>query len=147
MPASGIGFAIPSNTVRDIAGQIIQHGRVVNSHRAALGVSLADSLERPGALVGALQPGGPAERAGIVAGDAIYAIYAIAGKDVANAEALATALAGLQPGQRSRSRSRGLTGLARPSRSSSASWPEASSEVGGLYCRDRLWDRCRLIGG
>ena len=94
--ASGIGFAIPSNTVRDIAGQIIQHGRVVDSHRAALGVSLADSLERPGALVGALQPGGPAERAGIVVGDAIYAI---AGKDVANAEALATALAGLQPGQ------------------------------------------------
>jgi len=94
--ASGIGFAIPSNTVRDIAGQIIQHGRVVDSHRAALGVSLADSLERPGALVGALQPGGPAERAGIVVGDAIDAI---AGKDVSNAEALATALAGLQPGQ------------------------------------------------
>ena len=38
----------------------------------------------------------PAERAGIVVGDAIAAI---AGKDVANAEALATALAGLQPGQ------------------------------------------------
>ena len=94
--ASGIGFAIPSNTVRDIASQIIQHGRVVNSHRAALGVSLADSLERPGALVGALQPGGPAERAGIVVGDAIAAI---AGKDVVNAEALAAALAGLQPGQ------------------------------------------------
>ncbi len=94
--ASGIGFAIPSSTVRDIAGQIIQHGRVVDSHRAALGVSLADSLERPGALVGAVQPGGPAERSGIAVGDSISAI---AGKDVANAEALATALASLQPGQ------------------------------------------------
>ena len=94
--ASGIGFAIPSNTVRDIASQIIQHGRVIDSHRAALGVSLADSLERPGALVGAVQPGGPAERSGIAVGDSISAI---AGKDVSNAEALATALASLQPGQ------------------------------------------------
>jgi putative serine protease PepD len=63
--ASGIGFAIPSNTVRGIASQIIPHGRVVDSHRAALGVSLADSLERPGALVAAAQPGGPAETSGI----------------------------------------------------------------------------------
>ncbi len=62
--AAGIGFAIPSNTARDIASQIIVHGRVVDSHRAALGISLADSLERPGALAAAVQPGGPAEKAG-----------------------------------------------------------------------------------
>jgi S1-C subfamily serine protease len=30
--AAGIGFAIPSNTVTDIASQIIRHGRVVNPH-------------------------------------------------------------------------------------------------------------------
>src|SRR4051812_3621377 len=30
--AAGIGFAIPSNDVRDYAGQIVKHGRVVNSH-------------------------------------------------------------------------------------------------------------------
>ena len=37
--AAGIGFAIPSNTVRDIAGQIVKNGKVVNSHRAYLGIS------------------------------------------------------------------------------------------------------------
>jgi putative serine protease PepD len=64
--AAGIGFAIPSNTVTSIAGQIVRHGRVVNSHRAAIGVTIADSASRPGALVVTVQPGGPAAKAGIV---------------------------------------------------------------------------------
>jgi putative serine protease PepD len=37
--ASGIGFAVPSNVVTDIAGQIVRQGHVVNSHRAALGAA------------------------------------------------------------------------------------------------------------
>jgi putative serine protease PepD len=39
--APGIGFAIPSALVTDIAGQLVAHGRVVTSHRAFLGVDLA----------------------------------------------------------------------------------------------------------
>ena len=40
--APGIGFAINSNTVRDIAGQMVANGgKVVNSHRAYLGVRVA----------------------------------------------------------------------------------------------------------
>ena len=35
--APGIGFAISSNIAKDIAGQLIAHGKVTNSHRAALG--------------------------------------------------------------------------------------------------------------
>jgi putative serine protease PepD len=95
--AAGIGFAIPSNVVRDIAGQIVQHGRVVNSHRAALGVNLADNLVRPGAVVAAVQRGGPADQAGITVGDSIDTID---GAPVASADDLATALARLRPGQR-----------------------------------------------
>ncbi len=41
--APGIGFAIPSNLVRDIATQIIRFGHVVNSHRAYLGVQIGDT--------------------------------------------------------------------------------------------------------
>ena len=41
--APGIGFAIPSNLVTDIAGQIAAHGRVINSHRAYLGVEVGDA--------------------------------------------------------------------------------------------------------
>lgn len=94
--AAGIGFAIPSNLVRDIAGQIVRSGRVVQSHRAALGVSIADSSYRSGALVVTVQPGGPADRAGIVAGDWIDAI---AGQAVGNADDFATRLAALEPGK------------------------------------------------
>ncbi|MGH8920888.1 MAG: S1C family serine protease, partial [Actinomycetes bacterium] len=40
-PAPGIGFAIPSNVVTNIAGQLIAHnGHVVNSQRAELGVGV-----------------------------------------------------------------------------------------------------------
>src|SRR5579859_2313190 len=35
--AAGIGFAIPANTVKLIAGQLIAQGKVTNSGRAALG--------------------------------------------------------------------------------------------------------------
>jgi len=93
--AAGIGFAIPSNLVRDIAGQLIRHGHVVNSHRAALGVSVADSVVRAGALVVAVQKGGPADRAGITAGDAIVAVN---GTSVPDSEALGTVLAAYHPG-------------------------------------------------
>lgn len=94
--AAGIGFAIPSNLVRDIAEQIIRNGHVVNSHRAALGVSVADSLVRAGAIVVAVQKGGPADRAGIIAGNAIVAMN---GTAVPDTEAFATALAAHRPGQ------------------------------------------------
>jgi S1-C subfamily serine protease len=50
-PAAGIGFAIPSNVVTDIAGQLIANdGRVVDSRRAALGaqmVSVVGSTGQP----------------------------------------------------------------------------------------------------
>ena len=44
--AAGIGFAIPSNTVKDIGGQIVKYGKVVNSHRAYLGIHIGDTGER-----------------------------------------------------------------------------------------------------
>ncbi len=37
--APGIGFAIPSNTVRNIADQLIKFGKVTSSGRASLGVT------------------------------------------------------------------------------------------------------------
>jgi trypsin-like peptidase len=41
--AAGIGFAIPSNTVKNIASQIIQHGHVVSSGRPYLGIQVGDT--------------------------------------------------------------------------------------------------------
>src|SRR5207237_6953253 len=50
--APGIGFAIPSNLASDIAGQIVAHGKVVDSHRAFLGIRVGDTNGN-GVLVGA----------------------------------------------------------------------------------------------
>ena len=95
--ASGIGFAIPSNTVTDIAGQIVSHGHVANSHRAALGVNIADNTSRPGALVVTVQRSSPAAKAGLAAGDTIVKVN---GAIVSSASDLATTLAGLKPGEK-----------------------------------------------
>jgi putative serine protease PepD len=71
--APGIGFAIPSNLVRDIATQIIRFGHVVNSHRAYLGVEIGDT-NGEGVLVQSVTKGGPAAKAGLAPGDVITSI-------------------------------------------------------------------------
>ena len=71
--APGIGFAIPSNLVKDIATQIIRFGHVVNSHRAYLGVQIGDT-NGAGVSSRASRPGGPAAKAGLVSGDVITSV-------------------------------------------------------------------------
>jgi S1-C subfamily serine protease len=95
--APGIGFAIPSSVVTDIAGQIVRNGHVVNSRRAYLGLDFSVGLgAAPGALVAEVQPGGPGARAGIGPGDAIISI----GRQPINTpDDVAAALASLSPGQ------------------------------------------------
>ncbi len=77
----GMGFAIPSNTVREITGQLIEEGMVT---RPWMGVYIstltpmeARHLElavEEGVLVNDILPGGPAEKAGMRAMDVIVAI-------------------------------------------------------------------------
>ena len=94
--APGIGFAVPSNIAADIARQLVENGKVVASHRAYLGVQLADVNGGQGALVFSVQSGGPAAKAGIPE-DVL--IVSIAGKPTPNSAALAAVLAEQQPGQ------------------------------------------------
>jgi putative serine protease PepD len=94
--ADGIGFAISSNTVKSIAGQLVDHGRVVDSARAWLGVELR-SLPQGGVLVATVTPGGPAAGAGIRAGDVIAKV---AGHAVTSVDDIAVALAEERPGSR-----------------------------------------------
>jgi putative serine protease PepD len=98
--AQGIGFAIPSNLARDIAGQLINTGHVTNTHRAAIGAQVA-TITSPdgtpdGAGIVAVTTGGPADRAGLRPGDVITAIGQSRTPD---ATALAQALAAKDPGQ------------------------------------------------
>jgi putative serine protease PepD len=68
---TGIGFAIPSNTVKRVLDGLEHGGKV--SH-AYLGVSTTDAAGNAGATVAAVAPGGPAAKAGIEAGSVITAI-------------------------------------------------------------------------
>src|SRR4051812_12798459 len=45
-PAQGLGFAVPANTARRIADQLVQSGKVTSSGQPFLGVSLGD-INRP----------------------------------------------------------------------------------------------------
>ncbi len=99
--APGIGFAIPSNLVTDIAGQLIAHGgHVVNTHRAELGVRVVTVVSSGGQPSGMgvvrVNPGGPAAAAGIQVGEVITAVN---DTPVPRASELAQALANLDPGQ------------------------------------------------
>ena len=93
-PAAGIGFAIPSNTVKLIADQLIKSGKVTESGRAYLGIRVA-TLMSGGVLVTSVEPGGPADTAGIKPGDLIASLNKTV---VANTDDLATDLATLKPG-------------------------------------------------
>jgi putative serine protease PepD len=93
--APGIGFAISSNTVRDIASQLVSQGKVTNSHRAWLGMEVAATTSG-GLLVSQVVAGGPAATAGIHAGELLTAVNGAATPDPAT---LADVLAGLRPGQ------------------------------------------------
>jgi putative serine protease PepD len=92
--APGIGFAIPSNLVKDIATQIIRFGHVVNSHRAYLGVVIAET-NGAGVLVQRVTPGGPAAKAGLKAGDVIVKLN---GQGTPTVDDLTSVASELKPG-------------------------------------------------
>ncbi len=94
-PASGIGFAIPSNDVLRIADQLIKFGKVVNSGRAYLGVRVA-TITGGGVIVTDVEAGGPAAKAGIKANQVIAAI---GGKPTPTTDDLSEVLAGYKPKQ------------------------------------------------
>ncbi len=99
--APGIGFAIPSNTVKDIASQLIATGKVTNSGRASLQITadtVADTSGNPaGVGVTAVAPGGSADNAGIRPGDVITDLD---GTSTPSLAALEAVLASLKPGDK-----------------------------------------------
>ncbi|HUZ37967.1 MAG TPA: trypsin-like peptidase domain-containing protein [Streptosporangiaceae bacterium] len=99
--AVGIGFAIPSDTVTSIAGQLISSGKVARSGRAALGVTaetvINDNGQPAGVGVVRVTRGGAAARAGIRAGDIIVSV---GGHPTGSVTALTAVLATYRPGDR-----------------------------------------------
>lgn len=80
---TGIGFAIPSNLARLVSDQLIERGSVRRAYLGVafqpLSVDLAKSFGvegKGGALVSSVVVGGPAEKAGVKAGDVIVSLDA-----------------------------------------------------------------------
>ncbi|EIM30245.1 trypsin-like peptidase domain-containing protein [Microvirga lotononidis] len=102
----GIGFAVPSRVTRSVTDQLIRTGWVERGH---IGVSLqeltpanAQALGRPnemGVLVAAVEPGGPAARAGLRVGDIVTAF---SGNPVESGRHLSRAVAAAKPGTEAR---------------------------------------------
>jgi putative serine protease PepD len=97
--APGIGFAIPSNTVRNIADQIIKTGKVANGGRATLGITAQTAAGKSGNPEGvavlAVASGSTAADAGVRKGDVIVGIN---NHDVASLQQLDARLSNLKPG-------------------------------------------------
>ncbi|MFD5589462.1 S1C family serine protease [Streptomyces sp. NPDC127063] len=99
--APGIGFAIPASMVKTIAGQIVSHGKVTDSGRAALGITgrtfVDDSFQPAGVVIVDVKSGGAADKAGLRPEDIITKL---GGTPVTTITSLAEALASDKPGQR-----------------------------------------------
>lgn len=88
----GLGFAIPINSAKRIAEEIIATG---TSQTTIIGVSLDTAYEGEGARVREVTSGGPAEAAGIAVGDIITGI---GGRPTRDATELVVAIRSYAPG-------------------------------------------------
>lgn len=79
--SEGIGFAVPSNIARTVFEQIREHGRVrrgkIGVHPQTLTPRLARALgldRERGVVLGDVEPGGPADAAGLQIGDVVLSL-------------------------------------------------------------------------
>ena len=91
----GIGFAIPSNTVRNVVPKLKRGEHIKHPY---LGVSTGPSIGGLGAAVQDVTPGSPAEHAGLRPGQDV--IVSVAGQRVTGPDDIVQALDGHQPGDR-----------------------------------------------
>ena len=96
----GLGFAIPIDQAKRIAAEIIQHGFATH---AVIGVQINGAYRGVGAQIDnpghadAVKPGGPADNAGLRAGDVIVAVD---GHPVSSADELIITIRKHAPGER-----------------------------------------------
>ena len=88
---SGIGFAVPSNTVSNVVKQLLEDGTATHAY---LGVQTADATGG-GARVASVVDGGPAADAGLRAGDVLKAVD---GHEVEDSSSLSTLVGEHSPG-------------------------------------------------
>jgi len=113
----GIGFAIPIDTVKDVAGQLIKDGKVEHAYlgieMATINSDLADNFRVPvdkGVLIQRVRPGSPAAEAGLKGGTTQVVLAGVSymlggdvitkadGQPMETSDALASVVTSKQPG-------------------------------------------------
>lgn len=99
---NGIGLAIPANVVKHVMDDLINKGKVTRGYLGIylqnLSSALAHQFNSPdvsGALVGQVEPGSPADKAGLKQGDVIRKIN---NQTIDGADNLRSMVAGTSPG-------------------------------------------------
>jgi putative serine protease PepD len=90
----GVGFAIPSDAVKNVADTIISGGKVQHAY---LGITIATASSGDGAQVSAVKADSPASKAGLKAGDVITALDSSA---VSTADDLTARISAHKPGDK-----------------------------------------------
>jgi serine protease Do len=98
----GIGFAIPSDTIKTVVAQLEKTGKVTRGYIGVEAQQVTQTMAKAmnlgqdsGALIAGVQDDTPASKAGIQPGDVITSVN---GKAVKNPRDLAVDIAGVQPG-------------------------------------------------
>jgi serine protease Do len=102
----GLSFAIPIDVAMEVKNDLVQYGKVT---RGRIGVQIQDvnqalansfGLPKPqGALISSVEPGSPAEKAGLKTGDVVMGVN---GKEINQLAELSGAIAATKPGNTAR---------------------------------------------
>jgi serine protease Do len=100
----GLAFAIPIDVAADVKQQLVKFGKVeggrvgVAIQEVTQSLSRSFGLERPrGALVSSVEPGGPANKAGLKSGDVLLAVN---GKEIERSSEVPPMVAAVKPGSK-----------------------------------------------
>jgi serine protease Do len=98
----GIGFAIPINMAREVMDQLVKTGKVTRGYMGAGVQDITPELARAfklqnatGAAITSIEPGSPAEKGGLRAGDVVTAVN---GESVVDSAALRLKISRTAPG-------------------------------------------------
>lgn len=98
----GIGFAVPVDIAKRVMKSIIKNGRVVRAYLGITGSGVDDTMARAlglseaqGVVVGGVEDGGPAQKAGLKEGDVVLTLN---GEPIKSWESFRTEIATQSPG-------------------------------------------------